>query len=77
MAVKTITITENAYNRLKSTKGEDESFTDAIMRITNKDPLAELVGLLTKKEADDMRAHLKSSRAATEERIKKTWVRFE
>ena len=77
MAVKTITITENAYNRLKSTKSEDESFTDAIMRITNKDPLAELVGLLTKKEADDMRTHLKSSRAATEERIKKTWTRFE
>ena len=47
------------------------------MRITNKDPLAELVGLLTKKEADDMRAHIKSSRAATEERIKKTWARFE
>ena len=77
MAVKTITITEEAYNHLKSAKSEEESFTEAIIRITKKDPLAGLIGLLTKKEAKDMREHIKSSRTATEERIKKTWARLE
>lgn len=77
MSTKTITITDEAYNHLKSAKDEGESFTDAILRITNKDPLSKLVGLLTKKEADEMKAHIKASRTATEERIKKTWARFE
>ncbi len=77
MSTKTITITDEAYNRLRSTKSEDESFTDAIIRLTNKDPLSELVGLLTEKEADEMKGHIKASREATEERIKKTWTRFE
>ena len=41
MSVKTITITEEAYNHLKSAKGEEESFTEAIIRITKKSPLDE------------------------------------
>ena len=77
MSTKTITITDEAYNRLKSTKSEDESFTETIIRLTNNDPLSALVGLLTKKEADEMRELIKSSRETTEERIKKTWARVE
>lgn len=77
MSTKTITITDEAYNRLKAAKEGGDSFTETILRITNKDPLSKLVGLLTKKEANEMRAHIKASRIATEERIKKTWARFE
>ncbi|MBI2664165.1 antitoxin VapB family protein [Candidatus Woesearchaeota archaeon] len=77
MSTKTITITDEAYNHLKSAKSEDESFTEAIIRITKKDTLSELAGILTKKEADEMRAHLKTSRAVTSGRMKKTWARFE
>ena len=77
MSTKTITITDEAYNRLKSTKSEGESFTKAIIRITRKDTLSELAGILTKGEADEIRKHIKASREATEERIKKTWARFE
>lgn len=33
MGSKTLTITEEAYNRLKAEKREDESFTDTITRI--------------------------------------------
>lgn len=32
MSAKTITITEEAYNRLKSRKGENQSFSDVIMQ---------------------------------------------
>lgn len=34
MATKTITVTEEAYERLREMKREDESFTDALLRIT-------------------------------------------
>ena len=56
MSTKTIAITEEAYDRLKSTKSEDESFTDAIMEITKKNPLDALTGILSKDAADDVMA---------------------
>ncbi|WP_207591687.1 antitoxin VapB family protein [Halomontanus rarus] len=34
MGTKTITITEDAYDRLKAYKRSDESFTETILRIT-------------------------------------------
>ncbi|NPA76396.1 MAG: antitoxin [Candidatus Diapherotrites archaeon] len=50
MAVKTITIREDAYRLLKSVKKPDESFSDVIIRIlgkkrSGKDVLKELSGL--------------------------------
>ena len=34
MTTKTITITEDAYDRLKAMKRADESFTDLLLRLT-------------------------------------------
>ncbi|WP_424004847.1 antitoxin VapB family protein (plasmid) [Haloarcula salina] len=34
MATKTITVTEEAYERLREMKREDESFTDVLLRMT-------------------------------------------
>jgi len=34
MPTKTLTITEEAYERLKAHKREDESFTDTVLRLT-------------------------------------------
>ena len=70
MSTKTITITDEAYNRLKSTKSEDESFTKAIIRITKKNPLDALTGILTKEAAEEMRANIAKSRQKTNERMK-------
>ena len=72
MSTKTISISEEAYNQLKSRKEEWESFTDAIIRITKKDPLEKLVGILTPKEADELEEHIRLSRRQTEERLART-----
>jgi predicted CopG family antitoxin len=41
MASKNITITEDAYDRLKALKREDESFSDLVTRLTEStDPMA-------------------------------------
>lgn len=41
MPTKSLTITEEAYERLKAQKREGESFTDAILRLTDrKDPMS-------------------------------------
>lgn len=76
MATKTISVSEGAYNLLKSAKQENESFTDAIIRIANKDPLSKLVGILTKKEANAMREHIRKARQMTEERLARTRSRL-
>lgn len=41
MATKTISITDEAYERLKEHKRDDESFTDVVNRLTrgDKDPM--------------------------------------
>ena len=36
MGVKTITISEEAYNRLKTLKREDETFSDVVLRLTTE-----------------------------------------
>lgn len=41
MASKNITITEDAYDRLKALKRDDESFSDLVVRLTESaDPMA-------------------------------------
>jgi len=37
MGTKSLTITEDAYERLKEHKREDESFTETILRLTGDD----------------------------------------
>ncbi|WP_435064169.1 antitoxin VapB family protein [Halobaculum sp. EA56] len=41
MGTKSLTITDEAYERLKADKREGESFTDTILRLTgeNRDPM--------------------------------------
>ena len=37
MTTKTITITEDAYERLRAMKREDESFTELVLRLTGEE----------------------------------------
>ena len=71
MATKTISITEEAYERLRTNKMENESFTDVINRITNKRSIMELAGILTNKEADELKKNIHEIRAASKARMEK------
>ena len=51
MATKTISITEEAYERLRSRKYERESFSDVIYRMTKRKKLSDFYGMLGEKAA--------------------------
>lgn len=46
MATKTITVTKEAYEILKSMKSKNESFSETILRIAKRKPLSSFYGVL-------------------------------
>ena len=69
MATKTLTITEDAYERLLNAKEREESFSEIIVKHFPKRSLLELAGLFSAKEADDLRAHIRARRKASRSRL--------
>ena len=62
MVTKTISITREAYDRLKARKGPEESFSDVILRLTDRRPLAEYAGMLSKTSVKAMRKAIDEAR---------------
>ncbi len=71
MGTKTISISDDAYARLKAEKREKESFTDAVIRITRKRSLLEIAGFLDEGEAKEMEGTLKEMRSRSKTRTLK------
>lgn len=69
MGSKNISISDEAYSRLKKMKGKNESFTDLIIRLTNKVSLLDLRGILASEEAHQILEELKESRKLSRERF--------
>jgi predicted CopG family antitoxin len=67
MATKTITITEDAYNKLKLRKKPNESFSDVINRTMPYSKMTDFIGILSKKSADKLRASVEESRRSWDE----------
>jgi len=72
MATKTISITQEAYDRLKMRKENNESFSEVVMRLTKRSSLRDLIGLFTKKEAYELRESVKSLRERMRKEIDET-----
>ena len=69
MATKTITITEDAYERLVNLNDKNESFSDVIVKHFPKHSLLEIAGILTHKEADELRAHISAKRNLSRQKV--------
>lgn len=69
MASKTITISEEAYRRLKSRKNKNQSFTDVIKNLTRERLLSKIAGILSQEKAESLKERIKENRRKTRERI--------
>ena len=80
MGTKTISITDDAYQRLASLKKENESFSLVIQRITGVSLLSNIQGILSKESAEELEKNIKKTRKehakARELRIKKIQEAF-
>ncbi len=68
MATKTISITRQAYDRLKARKGPEESFSDVILRLTERRPLADYAGMLSKASVKAIREAIEEARRERQRR---------
>lgn len=72
MVIKTITITEDAYNSIKRLKDTGESFSELFLRISKKTTKVEdLLGAvkISDKDAEAMKKRIKEYRKKTSEDI--------
>ena len=76
MASKTITISEEAYRRLKYRKNENESFTDVINNLTRERPLSEIAVILSEEETESLEERIKENRRKIRDRIDNIKERF-
>ncbi len=68
MGTKSLTVTEEAYERLAMRKKTNESFSDVIIRSFPKASFLELAGIFTKKEARAIEKNIKEGRRLSKRR---------
>lgn len=60
---KSIRLSEEAYERLKARKQDDETFSDVVLRLAGERSLLELAGILSDEEADALEDAIAERRA--------------
>jgi predicted CopG family antitoxin len=68
MGVKTVSLSDEAYARLKSRKRPGESFSDVVNRLTSRRRLSELVGALDDGDVDIIQTAIASARSRSRDR---------
>lgn len=74
MGSKTISVSDEAYARLKALKKPGESFSDIINRLTARKRLSELAGVLTEEDIRVIEKAVAAIRSGSRERIKELVV---
>ncbi len=72
MATKTLTITEDAYERLDALKEDNESFSEVIRRLTSKVRLTDFAGILSDEEAKTVKKRISHLREESAKRMEQT-----
>ncbi|ELY48901.1 antitoxin VapB family protein [Natronolimnohabitans innermongolicus] len=68
MATKTISLDEEAYERLKARKKEGESFSETVKRLAGERSWNEVTGILSEDEAADLEAAIDDGRTKSRDR---------
>jgi predicted CopG family antitoxin len=77
VGTKTISISEEAYERLAALKRPNESFTEVVNRLTQKRSILELAGTLTEKEGETIREEIAKLREASSRGVGSSTKRVE
>jgi predicted CopG family antitoxin len=72
MGTRNISISDEAYAKLAALKGPKESFTDVINRLAGKGSILDLAGVLSSKEATELRSGIHEVRAKSRMRLYET-----
>jgi len=76
MGSRNISISDEAYHKLRDLKMKNESFTDVINRLTKKTSILELKGLLSISEADSILNSIEESRKLSRKRLESVESEF-
>lgn len=76
MATKTLTITEEAYNRLAKLKKGKESFSEVINRVSSRHTLREIYGILSKEAGEQLEKNILENRRLHRELREKRLTRL-
>jgi len=68
VSTKTISLDEEAYERLRDEKREGESFSDVVKRLAGERSWSEVVGVLDDDQADDLEAAIERGRGRSRDR---------
>lgn len=74
---RNVRLTEEAYERLKSRKRPEESFSDVVERIAGERSLLDLAGVLIEEEAEEMREAIGETDDRSRERLDRLAERLE